>query len=224
MVTNRPVPCSRTDVGRTFERAEHHRDAAVLAQVRDGLGAARSDVEVRDRVIVDDHEGAVDAFGREVDATVASTRCGGHEEHPLPLDERAQSVVDPRVDLAHLLPADRAVRGRSDQLAVLRQHSGRVLRGRRLPADLRRSISSSSTSSSSVRLAASRRMRSPARTNAIGPASTASGATWPTQNPVVPPENRPSVRSMTSLPSPAPLIAPVIASISRIPGPPLGPS
>src|SRR5688500_13364305 len=58
----------------------------------------------------------------------------------------------------------------------------------------------------------------------MGPSSTASGATWPTHRPVVPPEKRPSVRSRTSLPRPAPLIAPVTASISRIPGPPFGPS
>ena len=42
--------------------------------------------------------------------------------------------------------------------------------------------------------------------------------------PVVPPEKRPSVSSRTSLPRPAPLIAPVICSISRMPGPPFGPS
>ena len=70
----------------------------------------------------------------------------------------------------------------------------------------------------------SRTIGSPSWTNAIGPPSTASGATWPTHSPVVPPENRPSVSSSTSLPSPAPLIAPVTASISRMPGPPLGPS
>ena len=84
--------------------------------------------------------------------------------------------------------------------------------------------SRSGISTSRVRLRTSRVIGSPSRTNAIGPASTASGAMWPTQSPVVPPENRPSVTSSTSLPSPAPLIAPVIASISRIPGPPLGPS
>src|SRR3954454_20355564 len=89
----------------------------------------------------------------------------------------------------------------------------------------RRAVSSSSSTERSSRLlATSRVIRSPSRTNAIGPPSTASGATWPTQSPVVPPENRPSVNSSTSLPRPAPLIAPVIASISRIPGPPLGPS
>ena len=52
-----------------------------------------------------------------------------------------------------------------------------------------------------------RRIRSPSRTKAIGPPSTASGATCPMHSPVVPPENRPSVISRTSLPSPAPLIA-----------------
>ncbi len=40
---------------------------------------------------------------------------------------------------------------------------------------------------------------------------------------VVPPENRPSVNSSTSFPSPAPLMAAVIASISRMPGRPSGP-
>ena len=59
---------------------------------------------------------------------------------------------------------------------------------------------------------------------AIGPPSTASGATWPTHNPVDPPEKRPSVKSRVDLPRPAPLIAPVIINISRIPGPPFGPS
>ena len=68
------------------------------------------------------------------------------------------------------------------------------------------------------------RMRSPSRTNAIGPPSVASGATWPMQNPHVPPEKRPSVISAQSAPRPTPFSAPVIASISRIPGPPFGPS
>src|SRR3954466_13944676 len=88
----------------------------------------------------------------------------------------------------------------------------------------RAASSSSSTSRSRGRAAGSSRIRSPSRTNAIGPPSVASGAMWPMQGPVVPPEKRPSVSSRTSLPSPAPLIAPVTASISRMPGPPLGPS
>ena len=44
------------------------------------------------------------------------------------------------------------------------------------------------------------------------------------QNPLVPPENRPSVIKATVSPNPCPYIAPVVESISRIPGPPLGPS
>ena len=47
---------------------------------------------------------------------------------------------------------------------------------------------------------------------------------WPTENPFVAPENRPSVTSATSLPSPAPATAAVTASISGIPGEPFGPS
>ncbi|KKF02582.1 hypothetical protein WN67_07720 [Mycolicibacterium obuense] len=56
---------------------------------------------------------------------------------------------------------------------------------------------------SNVPLATSRRMRSPSRTNAMGPPSTTSGAMCPTHSPVVPPENRPSVISSMSLPRPA---------------------
>mmetsp|Transcript_16173 Transcript_16173/g.21412 ORF Transcript_16173/g.21412 Transcript_16173/m.21412 type:complete len:205 (-) Transcript_16173:1068-1682(-) len=43
-------------------------------------------------------------------------------------------------------------------------------------------------------------------------------------NPWLPPENRPSVISATSLPRPAPMITLVGVSISGIPGPPFGPS
>ena len=59
--------------------------------------------------------------------------------------------------------------------------------------------------SSIVCASASMTMRSPSATNAIGPPSTASGATWPTQNPCVPPENRPSVMSAASAPRPGAL-------------------
>ena len=65
---------------------------------------------------------------------------------------------------------------------------------------------------------------SPSRTAAIGPPRAASGATWPTISPRVAPEKRPSVTSATDSPSPAPTTADVTPSISRIPGPPAGPS
>ena len=57
-----------------------------------------------------------------------------------------------------------------------------------------------------------------------GPPFEASGATWPTMNPCVAPENRPSVIRATESESPSPTMAPVTWSISRIPGPPCGPS
>jgi hypothetical protein len=47
---------------------------------------------------------------------------------------------------------------------------------------------------------------------------------WPMQKPWLPPEKRPSVRSATQSPSPAPMMADVGVSISGRPGPPLGPS
>ncbi len=65
---------------------------------------------------------------------------------------------------------------------------------------------------------------SPSWTKAIAPPTAASGATCPTTIPYVPPEKRPSVINPTVSPSPAPIIADVGASISRIPGPPFGPS
>ncbi len=50
------------------------------------------------------------------------------------------------------------------------------------------------------------------------------GVMWPTTKPCVPPEKRPSVMSATSLPRPRPITALVGESISRMPGPPRGPS
>ena len=58
----------------------------------------------------------------------------------------------------------------------------------------------------------------------MGPPCAASGPTWPTQKPRVAPEKRPSVMSATFLPMPWPDSAAVVASISRMPGPPAGPS
>ena len=67
-------------------------------------------------------------------------------------------------------------------------------------------------------------MTSPSCTAAIGPPRTDSGATWPAMKPCVAPLKRPSVSSATCSPSPTPLSAAVTASISRMPGPPAGPS
>ncbi len=83
---------------------------------------------------------------------------------------------------------------------------------------------SGSTSSSIVPASASMAMMSPSCTRAMGPPSWASGPTWPTHRPRVPPEKRPSVIRATLSPRPWPESAAVVDSISRMPGPPLGPS
>ena len=56
------------------------------------------------------------------------------------------------------------------------------------------------------------------------PPAAASGQTCPIAAPRVAPENLPSVMSATVSPSPAPTMDEVGESISRMPGPPLGPS
>ena len=67
-------------------------------------------------------------------------------------------------------------------------------------------------------------MISPSSTNAIGPPTAASGDTCPMDAPLDAPEKRPSVINATEEPNPMPAIAEVGFSISRIPGPPFGPS
>ncbi len=65
---------------------------------------------------------------------------------------------------------------------------------------------------------------SPSQMSAMGPPAAASGLTCPTAGPLVAPEKRPSVMSATLSESPRPQMAEVGASISRMPGPPAGPS
>jgi len=67
-------------------------------------------------------------------------------------------------------------------------------------------------------------MISPSSTSAIGPPTAASGETCPMDAPRLAPENLPSVIRATDDPSPIPAIADVGFNISRIPGPPFGPS
>ena len=67
-------------------------------------------------------------------------------------------------------------------------------------------------------------IKSPSWTNAIFPPEAASGETCPILAPLVAPENLPSVIKATLLSSPIPQIADVGFNISRIPGPPFGPS
>ena len=65
---------------------------------------------------------------------------------------------------------------------------------------------------------------SPSSMSAMGPPAAASGLTCPTAGPFVAPEKRPSVISATLVDSPIPTMEDVGVSISRMPGPPLGPS
>ena len=91
-------------------------------------------------------------------------------------------------------------------------------------AAMRASYSVSSIKTLIVFLTASISIMSPFLTIPIGPPLAASGVMCPTSKPWLPPEKRPSVMSATSLISPRPATALVGESISRIPGPPTGPS
>ena len=71
---------------------------------------------------------------------------------------------------------------------------------------------------------ASTTIRSPVFNSPMGPPTAASGEICPTTKPWLPPEKRPSVIRATLSPSPRPMMAPVGLSISRMPGPPRGPS
>ena len=65
---------------------------------------------------------------------------------------------------------------------------------------------------------------SPSSMSAMGPPAAASGLTCPTAGPFVAPEKRPSVMSATLVDRPIPTMDEVGVSISRMPGPPFGPS
>ena len=89
------------DPRRPVERAEHHDDAPVLARVRDRLGAAPDEVEVRDLARPEDAEPAQVALRRDVDVPVLGERRRRDEEEVLALHPGAELLVDLVVDLAH---------------------------------------------------------------------------------------------------------------------------
>ena len=91
-------------------------------------------------------------------------------------------------------------------------------------ASRRNASSSSATRSVSVPASMSSATVSPSLTSAMGPPSAASGLTCPIAGPFVAPEKRPSVISATLVDRPMPEMADVGVSISRMPGPPFGPS
>jgi hypothetical protein len=71
------------DAGRAVERAEHHDDAAVLAEVRDRLHAAAGLVEVGDATRTEDDELVTIALRRAVEVASRVERCRRDEEHRL---------------------------------------------------------------------------------------------------------------------------------------------
>src|SRR4051812_3518225 len=89
------------DARRAVEGAEHDHDAAVLAQVRDGLGAGPDVVEIGDLARAEHLEGPDRALGRDVDVAVGAQRGGADEEHRLAHDPLGEPLVDAVVDVAH---------------------------------------------------------------------------------------------------------------------------
>ena len=75
-----------------------------------------------------------------------------------------------------------------------------------------------------LRLGMSMWIISPSSTRPIGPPAAASGEICPMQGPRVEPEKRPSVIKAVLSSIPRPTRRAVTMNISRIPGPPLGPS
>ena len=120
---------------------------------------------------------------------------------------------------------DRAVARRRDQRGVLGEaRRGCTAAAAGVQSRSRAAISSSESTTRSSRAATSNSIVSPSRTIAIGPPRAASGVTCPAISPWVAPEKRPSVTSATWSPRPSPTMAAVTCSISRMPGPPAGPS
>ncbi len=83
------------------ERAEHHGDAAVVAQMGDGFHAAAEQVKVGNGVLVEHREGVAISLGGQVDSSTLG-RCGGNEEYGLFVDEVAQRPVDAFKFLRHV--------------------------------------------------------------------------------------------------------------------------
>ena len=95
------VPVQAQDPRRAVERAEHHADAAVLAQVGDRLRAAADDVQVGDGVVVEHPKGPDRSLRGDVDVPVVTRWRRAHEEYRLFGDPCLLVVVDAIVDAAH---------------------------------------------------------------------------------------------------------------------------
>src|SRR5829696_7137609 len=94
----RPRVLVRTEA---LVRAQHDHDPAVLAQVRDRLGAAADDIQIRDGAVVEYAQAPDRPLRRDVDVPVVATRRGADEEQRLTSDPRTQAIVDAVVDTSH---------------------------------------------------------------------------------------------------------------------------
>lgn len=89
------------DAGCRIERAEQHRDAAILAEMADRLAAGPCGINIGGFVRTEDCKGGVwEAFGGEVDM-VAGKGGRGHEEETLLEGPVAERGGDGRVKLGH---------------------------------------------------------------------------------------------------------------------------
>ena len=79
-----------------LERAQHHDDAPVLAQVRDRLGAAADHVEIRDRAVVEHPQRPDRSLRRDVDVAFVGERRRADEEERLARDPLAAARRCPR--------------------------------------------------------------------------------------------------------------------------------
>ncbi len=98
-----PLAMEPQDFGRTLKRAEHDHDAAVFAQVRDGLDAAAENVEIGDRARSKNPK-SVQSLRRKVDVAIrVEGRCR-HKKHRLRLNEAAERFVDLWICFRHGYP------------------------------------------------------------------------------------------------------------------------
>src|SRR5690606_14985586 len=96
-----PAAVQPDDRRRSTERAEHQRDPAVVAQVRDGLRAAAGVVQVRHSPRPEHGEGTGHPLWRDVHMSVYTRGCGGHEEHMLLEQEVPEPALDRLIKFSH---------------------------------------------------------------------------------------------------------------------------
>lgn len=82
IILHNPTPAKQPQDPRTsLKAAEHNRHAAILINVRDGLGAGARGVDVGSRVGVEDREGGGgETFGGDVDVGACEGGGGGEED------------------------------------------------------------------------------------------------------------------------------------------------